>query len=93
MYEGLEAIMVAGGRVNSRQDALESVEILGRYFISNLIKFTSYKYLAFFYKNDYLPLNYVICLVLGSSNWKYVEALPQPRLGTFSAIISRNPIL
>ena len=38
MYEGLEAIMVAGGRVNSREDALESVEILGRYFISNLIK-------------------------------------------------------
>ena len=33
MYEGLEAIMVAGGRVNSREDALESVEILGRYFI------------------------------------------------------------
>ena len=38
MYEGLEAIMVAGGRVNFREDALESVEILGRYFISNLIK-------------------------------------------------------
>ena len=49
MYEGLEAIMVAGGRVNSREDALESVEILGRYFISNLIKFMSYKYLAFFF--------------------------------------------